>query len=71
MTYRIRLVLPSAVGTYTRVRYVTDDRRSWDAGWLTEFAREAKTWKTRAGAERWLAERPGVRGYNVAVEEIP
>lgn len=29
-----------------------------------------KTWKTRAGAERWLAERPGMAEYAKVVERV-
>ncbi len=30
-----------------------------DGGWRTYFLDEVRTWKTRRGAERWMADRPG------------
>ena len=35
--------------------------------WLTSEYAEVKTWKTEAGARRWLASRPGIKGQVVTV----
>lgn len=37
---------------------------TWDGSWMTNnpATEIVKTWKTRAGAERWLAQRPGIVG---------
>lgn len=68
-TYRIRLQLDNVNKLVENgVRFVCDDRRSWDASWFTARPAEAKTWKTERGAQRWLAERPAIKG---TVETVP
>lgn len=63
MTYRIRLQLDNVNKLVDNgVRFVCDDRRSWDGGWFTNRPAEAKTWKTAWGAQRWLTERPAIKG---------
>lgn len=58
-TYRIEL--PSENPCFA-ICYVSRD----PIGWRTFLADEAKTWKTKAGARRWLAVRSGIVGARVA-----
>jgi hypothetical protein len=50
-TFMIRVDLPN-VG----LRYVSDKHDSW----YTKIPQDVKMWKTRGGAERWLAARPNI-----------
>jgi hypothetical protein len=63
MTYRIRVTFDNGAAEAFVASF---KRTTWDGSWFTR--REAvQTWNTRAGAERWLAERPLING---TVEEI-
>lgn len=72
--YRIRVTINAAHGAqYERTAYVAknDGRGTWDGSWYTEReTSQIKTWKTRAGAERWLAARPGVVAWGGTVEVL-
>lgn len=72
--YRIRLTIASGYGPqYERSAYVAkrDGRGTWDGSWYTEKELDQiQTWKTRRGAENWLAQRPVIKNLmGGAVEE--
>lgn len=52
----------TSVSGDTLSAYVADRGRTWDGGWHVRYASQAKTWKTEAGARRWLEARPDIRG---------
>jgi hypothetical protein len=74
MSFRIRLTLSSRHGErYERTAYVAkrDGAGTWDGSWFTEREPgQIKTWKTAAGARRWLADRPGVLSMGAVVEVV-
>lgn len=46
-------------------------RPDWDGTWFTRTMANAKTWKTRRGAQRWLDGHPGIERLNIAfVREV-
>jgi hypothetical protein len=55
--------------SYNKLRecYVSADPTEW----RTQTLGEAKTWKTKSGATRWLQGRPETRGEVVVVELGP
>ena len=65
-TYRIR-VTGTASQTLGHEAFVCDRDATGFGDWYTHMPGRAKSWKTLRGAQRWLAERPGVQG---AVEEV-
>lgn len=64
-TYRIRIA-DTFAATRNRPTFVARDGQ-WDGGWRTQDPREARTYKTERGAQRWLTERPSVQGHVEAV----
>lgn len=72
--YRIRITLClKHDAKYHRAAFVAkeDGAHTWDGSWYTERELDQiKTWKTQAGAERWLAQRPCVKDMAATVEQV-
>lgn len=66
--YRIR-VRGTEATPLRREAFVCDRDLAYYGEWYTHAPGQAKSWKTRRGAEKWLAERPGVQGTVEAVTE--
>lgn len=67
MPYRIRITDPLIVNVAIPVKYVRR-RRDWDYSPYTRHAYDARIYKTQRNAQRWLNERPEIKGL---VEEVP
>jgi len=72
--YRIRVIIARQYGPeFERNAWVAknDGAGTWDGVWYTENeVSQVKYWKTRAGAERWIAARPGVADMRATVEPV-